>query len=222
MIGLRRMADVNAEGSFSNRMRSKRFARFEALLNTLSRPVRILDVGGTNAFWEQRGYADQEDVQITLVNIAAEEPQHANITPRVGNATDMGEYGSGSFDVAFSNSVIEHLFTFEKQRAMAAEMQRVAPAYWVQTPNFWFPIEPHFLTPAWHWLPVSVRAALIRRCRFGWRGPCPDKADAHLAVEEVRLLTQHELTKLFPNGRILAERFSGLVKSWICIGGFPG
>jgi len=221
MISLRKYADVDSEQSFSNRMRSQRFARFESMLSKLPRPVRIVDVGGTNAFWEQRGYADRDDVQITLVNIASEEKVHSNIDPRVGDATDFGEFADRSFDVAFSNSVIEHLFTYEKQRAMASEVQRVAGAYWVQTPNFWFPIEPHFLTPAWHWMPQSLRVALLRRRRFGWRGPCPDREEAKALVAEVRLMTRRELRSIFPHGRIIPERFGGLVKSWVCVNGFP-
>ena len=76
------------------------------------------------------------------------------------DATNLHEFGDASFDIAFSNSVIEHLSTFENQARMAAEVRRVARAYWVQTPNFWFPIEPHFLVPAWHWLPGWLMAVL--------------------------------------------------------------
>ena len=53
---------------------------------------------------------------------------------------------------------------------MAAEVRRLAPVYWVQTPNFWFPMEPHFLTPAWHWLPVDLRVAMLRRRALGLAG----------------------------------------------------
>ena len=110
---------------------------------------------------------------MVLVNLEAERPVHQNIEPRAGDATNLSELPDGSFDVVFSNSVIEHLETFERQAAMAAEVRRLAPIYWVQTPNFWFPVEPHFLTPAWHWLPMGLRVAMLRRRRWGWRGPCP-------------------------------------------------
>ena len=94
-----------------------------------------------------------------LVNLEAEERRHPNIDPRAGDATNLSEFPDGSFDVVFSNSVIEHLQTFGNQEAMAREVRRLAPVFWVQTPNFWFPVEPHFLTPAWHWLPVAARVA---------------------------------------------------------------
>jgi hypothetical protein len=218
---LRRLADAGADGSFSNSRRSRRFEAFARLVDGLpernGRPVRILDIGGTNSFWEQRGWAGRPDVEIVLVNIDAEPVTHANIEPRAGDATKLSEFPDGSFDIVFSNSVIEHLETFERQAAMATEVQRLAPIFWVQTPNFWFPIEPHFLTPAWHWLPVSARVALLRRRRWGWRGPCPDPAEARELVREVRLMRGAELRRLFPTATIRPERSGPFVKSFVAI-----
>lgn len=220
---LRRLADVDTSGSFSNTRRSRRFEAFAHLIDTLSeqlhRPVRILDVGGTNAFWEQRGWGRRDDVQIVLVNLDAEAARHENIEPRRGDATDLSEFADGSFDVVFSNSVIEHLETYDRQVAMAREVRRLAPVYWVQTPNFWFPVEPHFLTPAWHWLPVRVRVALLRRRRWGWRGPCPDPELAASLVREVRLMRARELKRLFPDATLKHERIGPLVKSFVAIRG---
>ena len=218
---LRRLADARAPGSFSNSRRTRRFARFERLVDDLKRgrsePVRILDIGGTNAFWENRGWADRQDVHVVLVNLEAERPVHANIEPQAGDATDLGQFADGSFDVVFSNSVIEHLGTLERQAAMAAEVHRLAPRYWVQTPNFWFPVEPHFLTPAWHWLPVRMRVALLRRRRWGWRGPCPDPDQARELVQEIRLMRPSEVQSLFPDAELTKERIGPLVKSFVAI-----
>jgi hypothetical protein len=122
--------------------------------------------------------------------------------------------------VVFSNSVIEHLFTFEAQAAMAREVTRVGRAFCVQTPNFWFPLEPHFLVPGWQWLPEAARVALIRRRACGWRGPCPDLDDARATVREVRLMRRRELERLFPGATIEEERLGGLVKSFVVHGGF--
>lgn len=220
---MRRFADSDAPGSFGNRNRSRRFEAFEQLFagvgDGLGRPVKILDVGGTNSFWEQRGWSEREDVQITTANLEKEEKKHANIETRVMDATKMDEFADGSFDIVFSNSVIEHLRTLEAQAAMAAEVRRLADRHWVQTPNFWFPMEPHFLTPAWHWLPVSARIALLRRRRWGWRGPCPDPEEARQLVKEIRLLRKRELQALFPDSRLFEERFLGLVKSFVAVRG---
>jgi hypothetical protein len=219
MRGIRRLANAYNPESFSNRMRAKRFRLFERLAQPLARPLRIIDLGGTNEFWENRGWADRDDVQITTVNLVAEQRRHANIEPRVGDATDLIDVADQSYDVAFSNSVIEHLFTLDAQVAMAREVRRVASAYWIQTPNYWFPMEPHFHVPGWQWLPESMRVWTIQRTRCGWCGPCADPALARELVREVRLMTRHELQRVFPEAKIISERFAGLVKSWIVVGG---
>ena len=103
---------------------------------------------------------------------------------------------------------------------MASEVARVASGHWCQTPNFWFPIEPHFHIPGWQWLPRGIRIALLRRWKCGWRGPCPDEQRAGELVDEVRLMTRSELAQLFPESTIVAERFAGVVKSWIVHKGF--
>jgi hypothetical protein len=221
-FGLRRAASGKDPNSLSNRLRSRRFAMFQELVSRMSgSPLHIIDLGGTSSFWERRGWAGRDDVRITTVNLAAEEVRHANIEPIEGDVTDLRQFPDGSFDVAFSNSVIEHLFTFEAQKTMAAEARRVARAYWVQTPNFWFPIEPHFLFPGWQWLPVAVRVALLRRRRFGFRGPYPERDRAERAVTEIRLMTRREIAECFPEATIWGETFFGLRKSWVAYAGFP-
>jgi hypothetical protein len=217
---LQQLATDSNGDSLSHRLRSRRFRLFEQLVAPLPRPLRIIDVGGTNEFWEQRGWAGREDVSITLVNLEAPEQRHENIVPTAGDATDLAEHADNSFDVAFSNSVIEHLFTFENQSRMANEIRRVGAAYWVQTPNFWFPIEPHFLVPAWHWLPEGSRAAILQRRGVGWAGRCPDPEHARRVVEEHRLMRRKELSRLFPEAQIVGEKIGGLVKSWTAISGF--
>jgi hypothetical protein len=91
--------------------------------------MRILDVGGTNSFWQQRGWAGRDDVQIILLNLSPQDRQHNNITPVTGDATDLSRFEDASFHVVFSNSVIEHLFVFGNQQRMAKEIRRVARAF---------------------------------------------------------------------------------------------
>lgn len=217
---IRYLADDSRPDSFANRLRNRRFKKFESLASHLPRPLRILDVGGTNRFWEHTGWTNRDDVHIVTLNLEREERRFRNIEPIAGDATNLSEFGDRSFEIVFSNSVIEHLFTFENQRRMAVEIQRVGHCYWVQTPNFWFPMEPHFQIFGWQWMPLDLRIWMIRRWTCGWRGPCPDAAKAHELVEEIRLLRQRELRDLFPKGTILPERFCGLVKSWVVTGGF--
>jgi hypothetical protein len=218
---IRRFADDENPNSFSNKLRAKRFRQFEVLAASMPRPLRILDVGGTNDFWEKRGWVGRNDVQIYSLNLVPEKQRHENVKPLAGNAADLAQFADASFDIAFSNSVIEHLFNFETQRRMASEIQRVGKAFWVQTPNFWFPMEPHFQVPGWQWMPLDLRIAIIQRWRCGWRGPCSDRTAARKLVEEVRLLSRSALKAIFPGATFIPERFCGLVKSWTVVGGFP-
>ena len=202
-------------------MRARRFARFAAVVDALPKPLTILDVGGRAAFWAAHGWANRSDVHIVTGNIETQRCEYSNIEPVKLDATNMSCYSDGEFDVVFSNSVIEHLSTWENQVKMANEIRRVAKAYWIQTPNYWFPMEPHFRCIGWQWLPVRIRVAILRRRRCGLRGRTPDLSRAREVVGEVRLLSRRELCRLFPTSRILTERFMGFVKSWIAVEELP-
>jgi Methyltransferase domain len=206
--------------SLSHRLRARRFARFERAMASLPRPLRIVDIGGTTEFWRQRAWAGRKDVHITLVNLRPSEQEFDNVVPTVGNATAL-DFGDREFDVAFSNSVIEHLFTWDAQQSMADEVRRVAVAYWIQTPNYWFPMEPHFLTPGWQWLPERTRISILQRRPVGQMGRCHEYSEAAERVREVRLMRRGELLRLFPEATLVAERIGGLVKSWTAVGNLP-
>lgn len=219
---LRSAANVASPDSLSNRFRSRRFERFEALVEGARRPdasVRVLDIGGTSEFWRQRGWAEREGVELTLANLddAPLNTSMPGVRQVRGDATDLSQFDDMSFDVVFSNSTIEHLASWHSQVKMAGEVRRLAPVYWVQTPNYWFPVEPHFLTPGWQYLPARLRARLIQRRRFGHRGPAADGRAARLLVEEIRLLTSAERAILFPDGAVVRERVGALTKSLVAI-----
>ncbi len=62
-------------------------------------------------------------------------------------------FADQSFDLVFSNSVIEHVGSRDTQARFASEIARVGKLFWLQTPNRYFPIEQHLWTPLVHWLP---------------------------------------------------------------------
>lgn len=220
MPGLRAIVDLRNPTSLANRLRQRRFAFFEGLLATVDRPIRVLDVGGTPAFWEARGYAGRTDVEVVLFNLESFPVRHPNLSSVVGDAADLGRFADGSFEVVFSNSVIEHLGTLARQRRMAAEVVRVGRRYFVQTPNFWFPLEPHFLVPGFQFLPVRLRVDLLRRFSLGHYARTADPVAAEHAVRLIRLMTRRELRAAFPGGQIWSERVAGLTKSFIVHGGW--
>ena len=56
-----------------------------------------------------------------------------------GDACSVEQFGDRSFDLVFSNSVIEHVGPPAKQAEFAHEVLRLGRSYWVQTPSKWFP-----------------------------------------------------------------------------------
>jgi hypothetical protein len=210
---LKQMGDISNPNSLAARLRRRRFAFFRRLVDDLPRPLSILDVGGDHNFWQRAGYAIQPDVSLTLVNLGNVATLPPNVTFIQGDARSMPEFANGQFDVVFSNSTIEHVGDFEDQARMAQEVQRVGRRYFVQTPNLYFPIEPHFLFPYFQFLPVSTRVWLLQHFNFSRMGKVADRAKALALVKEIRLLTEREMRTLFPDAEIYREYFSGFVKS---------
>ena len=194
--------DSDPANSLTLTLRRKRFRRFLELVDCCpKRPLQILDVGGTEQFWETMGYADCGH-KITLLNLAAAPTRHENIVSVVGDAASMPQFHDDQFDIVFSNSVIEHLGSLERQRQMAGEVRRLAKRYFVQTPNYYFPIEPHFWFPGFQFLPVAARVWLLRRRALGSYPRAESDRQARAFVDEIRLLKKSELKALFPDAAI--------------------
>jgi hypothetical protein len=221
MSVLKALVDYKSGDSLALQYRRRRFQFFQSLLDRLPRPVRILDVGGTEAFWRIVGFDMHPGLQITTINLDPVKPcTLPNLTPLQGDARDLSRFTDGSFDVAFSNSLIEHVGGRHDQRRVASEIQRVGKAYWVQTPNRHFPLEPHFLFPFFQYLPVSARVYLLTHFNIGWTGKL-DTQEAREFVESIELLDRRTFCELFPTAQIWDERAFGLVKSFVAYGGFP-
>jgi hypothetical protein len=201
-------------------MRRKRFALFLSLLRTLRGHAEILDIGGTQEFWTLMTGGDPGNARVTLLNIERQPVTSSKFVSIEGDARAMPELPDRSFDVVFSNSVIEHLGTYENQRSMAREVMRVGKRYFVQTPNKRFPLEPHFLFPWFQYLPSGVRARMVHRFNVGWYQRIPDLAAAKAEVDSIQLLTRRRFTALFPGARLHVERMAGLPKSFVAYGGW--
>jgi hypothetical protein len=214
----------------SDSFRDKRNAALRAMIARLSAarpagsgPFRIVDLGGSFAYWERVGIAflDTHDVTVTCINMTEGELKVAPaISPRliaeIGNACNLSQYADMSFDMVHSNSVIEHVGRFPDMRDFAREVQRLAPAYYVQTPYFWFPIDPHSpRLPFYHWLPISLQLKLQRTIKLGWSKPVRDVAHAMSHIDSTVLLDRTRFHCLFPGARTRFERVMLLPKSMI-------
>jgi SAM-dependent methyltransferase len=177
------------------RARARRHERFFALTG-LTAGMRVVDIGcgalGLRAL--------EPELDITGVDVVARPGYPGPFVQ--ADATRRLPFDDGAFDLAYTSSVIEHVHP-SRRAAFAAEVRRVARAWFVQTPARSFPIEPHALLPFAHWLPPTLR-------RPYWR------LGAAGTWEDIHLLRRAELAELFGEP-VLAERFGGLVKSWIAL-----
>jgi 2-polyprenyl-3-methyl-5-hydroxy-6-metoxy-1,4-benzoquinol methylase len=214
---LKRIANNEQEGSLADRMRRRRFQLFREMVEPMGRPLRILDVGGTQMFWERMGFGGEEGVEITLLNLRKQDVDRPGFVALTGDARDLSQFADKQFDIAFSNSVIEHVGSWDDQQQMASEMLRVGQRVFLQTPNKCFPLEPHFLFPFFQFLPMRLRVWLVRHFSLGWYKRIPDKQQAEKECRQIRLLRLGELKKLFPGARIEKEKYWGLGKSFVVI-----
>ena len=196
--------------------RLKRFATFLDVIGSIpssSRPLRILDVGGVEAYWDDKHDLIDRPFEVTLLNTGPVPASRRGFTSLVGNACAMPEFSSNSFDVVHSNSVIEHVGRWSDMMAMANEIRRIAKAYFVQVPYFWFPIEPHCRAPFVHWLPESIRLRIFMAgdCGFYKRSETVD--EAMRMMQDATLLDKRMFRALFPDATIIPEKYLGLTKS---------
>jgi hypothetical protein len=216
------LQDRDDPHSLSARFRRARSARVLALIQAISHTFgrcRIIDLGGEPNYWRVFDANDlrASGAHITLVNPAAQvvdDPMFASVA---GDACALPQFADGAFDLAHSNSVIEHVGDWPRMEAFAREVRRLAPRYYVQTPNFGFPVEPHFSTPFFHWRSEQARARALMTRRHGFCERQPDMGAAMGAVQSARLLDKAQFRFLFPDAVHVDERVFGLVKSLIAV-----
>ena len=212
-------ADNLREGAVAMRLRRKRFELLLRIIDQFTGAVRILDVGGRLEYWKMMtsDVKPARPVHVTLLNINAVPVDHPDFASVAGDGRSMPQFADGEFDIVFSNSTIEHVGTFEDQRRMADEVRRIGKAYYVQTPNRYFPIEPHFLFPFFQFLPVTTRVWMVQHFAMGWYPRMRDREAALREVSSIELLGRSAFQQLFPDATIHDERYGGLVQSFVAV-----
>ncbi len=204
--------------SISYRLRRKRMEKYLSFYNNVvlksveseNRRVEILDLGGEKGFWGTCDKSIIDTASITMLNLEKKQFDSSDPFFRsvVGDATDLSNYPDKSVDLVFSNSVIEHVGDYNKMKSMADEAMRVGKHIYIQTPNKFFPIEPHFMMLFVQFLPKKARVKAVAK---KWH---LSHDEAVSQVNGTELLSLRSLKKLFPGCRISRERFFGLTKSF--------
>lgn len=193
--------------AFSRRARLKRMKAFISRVG-LQGGERVIDFGGLPVFWAEF----PRSLDITIVNLPGSLPEslpdtHHEIRLIEGDACHLPEFDDKSFDIGFSNSVIEHVGGAKREALMAGEVRRLCKAYWVQTPSIHFPIEAHTNLPFWWLYPRAVRARIIS----SWHETLPLFAEM---VEETVVISRKNMEDYFPDGELYVERWAGITKSY--------
>lgn len=198
--------------AISAKSRTKKWLQFLHWSQTTP-STTIVDIGvniheysnNDNLLEQLYGYPEN----ITAVGLESDWAEFRSRYPQVTTKTADGTqlpFADQSFDIAYSNAVIEHVGGQEKQRSFLQEMKRVAKRGYLTTPNRLFPIEVHTRIPFLHLLlPKRGFDWFLRKIDKGWA-----------ADDYMHLLSEQDLHTLLQEAKI--ENYT-LVKNRFC--GFP-
>jgi SAM-dependent methyltransferase len=199
--------------------RERRFQRFVDALNPTPADV-LLDIGGYPFNWFKRGevIGHVDVLNLELLPLVEDAPAGApEIRAIAGDARRL-QFPDGQYDIVFSNSVIEHVGTWEDQQAFATEARRVGRGLWIQTPARECPVEPHYLGIFIHWFPPRWQVPMARWLSFRGLTGSANRNDLTEIARSTRLLTKSEMSRLFPDCRIWTEKLFGIIpKSYVAI-----
>jgi hypothetical protein len=210
--------------SIPSLLRRRRFPRINAMIERVlaeKGKCRILDLGGTEIYWKNNAeFLDKHKGKISIItvnigdlgDVESGDPIFTHVS---GDATDARPYRENEYDFIHSNSVIEHVGAWPRVRAMADNIEASGKPYYLQTPNMWFPLEPHYRSWFFQFLPEGTRARILMR-RDRTDKDARTKLDIAMShVEDVKLLDRKQMKALFPNARLEAEWLGPFVKSWM-------
>lgn len=191
--------------------REKKYWLFQQLLRPVAE-ARILNVGASGA---TAGLADQFETFYPYLDRVVggglawpDVRDYAATFPQVRAVVFDGcalPFADQSFDIVYSNAVLEHLPSWAAQRRFAREIRRVGRAWFVTTPNFWFPLEAHYHLPFVQFLPTAWQQGLARALG---KAPYPP----------LRLLSARQLRQLFSESQVFGCRVTFYPETLIAVG----
>lgn len=141
--------------------RQRKWKRFLDLM-TFTTETKILDIGfsdqeysATDNFLE-KNYPYLNQLTALMVEPPNEGPKRYPSVNFVQYDGKIFPFADQSFDICWSNAVIEHVGSAEAQILFLKEIKRVAKVAYLTTPNRFFPIEVHTRTPLLHYLPKPI------------------------------------------------------------------
>ena len=180
--------------------------------------IHVLDVGySNNVRLEQLNYIERHypyPHMLTALGILQPTAKLRERFPFVEFVTYDGTifpFNDKTFDVCWSNAVIEHVGNRQKQLIFVKEIKRVAKVAFITTPNRYFPIEVHTHTPLLHLLPKDIFDRYL--CLVGKKRQTGDYMNL-LSLRNIRaLLNAAEISEF----EIIKNRLLGFVFEYVII-----
>ncbi len=174
------------------------FARkhmFSSFMKALSpdEKTSILDVGVTcdrradSNFFEKMYPHANKITAVGLEDAAFLENDFPGLKYVKADALNL-PFADKEFDIAVSWAVIEHIGSRSRQEQFMKELMRVSKQCFVTTPNRWYPIEFHTVTPFLHWLPPETFRSILRKLHM----------DFYASEDTLNLLDEKDLLKMLP------------------------
>lgn len=196
--------------------RRRKFELFLSVFKPESE-ITILDVGASDVASGERAenfleewYAHPESITaLVMGDVTAFSKRYPKIDVQTGSGLNL-PFADKSFEIVFSNAVIEHVGDRSAQEQFVRECLRVGKRVFLTTPARGFPLESHTMILFAHWLPERFRNRIYRvlgRQNEGTNG-------------YLNLLTARSLKSLFPQDtkvKIIRQRLYGLTSVLIAI-----
>ena len=178
--------------------------------------VNIVDLGGTENFWNiiDTEFLIEYKVKITLINLINYKIKNKKIFSQINQDFFKYDFVNNSFDLSFSNSVIEHLGDAKKIISFCNLHKNLSKYYYLQTPNKYFFIEPHFMFPFFNFMPKAFQLFILKNFNVG-NFTKKNIGYALKELNQIRLLSKKDLEKYFPKENIVSEKIFFLNKSYI-------
>ena len=199
-------------------VRKKMFALFMAVMRP-TEETSILDLGVTSddRYQESNYFERFYPHKNRIVCAGTEDGSHLEtdypgVTFVPIKANHRLPFPNGQFDVVFSSAVIEHTGGKRGQQFFVEEILRVGKAFFVTTPNRWFPVEMHTGLPLLQYLPMPLYRSVLGRIGFPYWA----------SEENLNLLDAHSLSRLFPPSvsvKVVATRLLGIPSNLVAYGG---
>jgi hypothetical protein len=216
--------NYDSQKSVGSKLRARRIGPLLEMMKAVFEQygfVSVIDIGGTVNYWGivPRQFIDDHKVTITIVNLPGTgmTQDHGPFKFVEADGCDLSGFRDESFHIAHSNSVVEHVGDWARMVQFGKEVSRVSKKYFVQTPNYWFPVEPHCMTPFFHWLPKPTRFWLVSHFQLGHWSRATSIDEAVRSVESARLLNKKMFQGLFRDADVLTEKLLFMSKSFVAI-----